>query len=323
MAVFTQVSLTQLQPWFEQFHLGTATAIHGIASGIENSNFFVETDKGHKYVLTLFERLSAAELPFYLNMMGHMASHQIACPNPMANNVGHILHQLQGKPAALVTCLSGAANMHPDASHCAEVGTALAKMHIAAQSYAGSLENLRGLSWWRQTAPKVQEFLDAEQQAMLIDEIATQTKFALSQTYSKLGKGAVHADLFRDNVLFNGTTLGGVIDFYFAGVDTYLFDLAVTINDWCINDASGAFIAAKYEAMKSAYCAVRPLSPQEIEAWPYMLRAAALRFWLSRLFDFYLPRQAALLTPKDPTHFERILRLRRADAHQDTQYANK
>jgi homoserine kinase type II len=322
MAVFTQVSLAQLQPWFEQFQLGTATAIHGIASGIENSNFFVETDKGHRYVLTLFERLSAAELPFYLNMMGHMASHQIACPNPLANNLGQILHQLEGKPAALVTCLSGGANMHPEAAHCAEVGATLAKMHIAAQSYAGSLENLRGLHWWRQTAPKVHAFLNVEQQAMLTDEVVAQTDFAYSQTYSKLAKGAVHADLFRDNVLFTGTKLGGVIDFYFAGVDTYLFDLAVTINDWCIDDATGGFITAKYDAMKSAYCAIRPLSSQEVEAWPYMLRAAALRFWLSRLFDFYLPRQAALLTPKDPTHFERILRLRRA-AHQENQYANK
>jgi homoserine kinase type II len=321
MAVFTQVSLAQLQPWFEQFQLGTATAINGIASGIENSNFFIDTNKGNRYVLTLFERLSTDELPFYLNMMGHMASQHIACPNPMANKFGHILQTLQGKPAAVVTCLSGAANMHPEAVHCAAVGTTLAKMHVAAQSYAGSLANLRGLGWWQQTAPKVLEFLNPEQQNILSDEIHVQTQFAQSQTYFELGKGAVHADLFRDNVLFSGSTLGGVIDFYFAGVDTYLFDLAVTINDWCIDDETGAFVDSKFQAMKAAYSAVRPLSQQEVKAWPFMLRAAALRFWLSRLFDFYLPRQAALLTPKDPTHFERILRLRRA-AHQDSQHAN-
>jgi homoserine kinase type II len=311
MAVFTPVSLAQLQEWFAQFQLGSATAIHGIASGIENTNFFVDTNKGTRYVLTLFERLSTEELPFYLNMMGHMAVNHVACPNPLANKQGHILHSLNGKPTALVTCLSGSANLHPEAVHCAEVGTTLAKMHLAADSYAGDLPNLRGLSWWQQTAPKVLPFLNSAQQAMLHDELITQTKFAASSQYKQLGKGAVHADLFRDNVLFEGDKLGGVIDFYFAGVDTYLFDLAVTMNDWCIDDTSGAFIQQKFDAMLASYEAIKPLNANERQAWPIMLRAAALRFWLSRLFDFYLPRDAAMLTPKDPTHFERILTLRR------------
>jgi homoserine kinase type II len=311
MAVFTPVSLAQLQEWFAQFQLGSATAIHGIASGIENTNFFVDTDKGTRYVLTLFERLSTEELPFYLNMMGHMAANHVACPNPLSNKQGHILHSLNGKPTALVTCLSGVANMHPDAVHCAEVGTTLAKMHLAADSYAGDLPNLRGLSWWQQTTPKVLRFLNAAQQAMLIDELSVQTSFAASEQYIRLGRGAVHADLFRDNVLFEGAKLGGVIDFYFAGVDSYLFDLAVTMNDWCIDDSTGAFIQQKFDVMLANYQAVRPLNATERQAWPIMLRAAALRFWLSRLFDFYLPRDAAMLTPKDPTHFERILTLRR------------
>jgi homoserine kinase type II len=311
MAVFTPVSLAQLQEWFAQFQLGSAIAIHGIASGIENTNFFVDTDKGTRYVLTLFERLSTEELPFYLNMMGHMAANHVACPNPLSNKQGHILHSLNGKPTALVTCLSGVANMHPDAVHCAEVGTTLAKMHLAADSYAGDLPNLRGLSWWQQTTPKVLRFLNAAQQAMLIDELSVQTSFAASEQYIRLGRGAVHADLFRDNVLFEGAKLGGVIDFYFAGVDSYLFDLAVTMNDWCIDDSTGAFIQQKFDVMLANYQAVRPLNATERQAWPIMLRAAALRFWLSRLFDFYLPRDAAMLTPKDPTHFERILTLRR------------
>jgi homoserine kinase type II len=314
MAVFTPVSLAQLQDWFAQFQLGSATAIEGIASGIENTNFFVDTNKGTRYVLTLFERLSSEELPFYLNMMGHMAANHVACPNPLANKQGHILHSLNGKPTALVTCLSGKANMHPGAVHCSEVGTTLAKMHLAADTYAGELPNLRGLQWWQQTAPKVMPFLTPEQQTMLNDELAVQTQFASSSQYLALGRGAVHADLFRDNVLFDGEKLGGVIDFYFAGVDTYLFDLAVTMNDWCIDDATGAFIQPKFDAMLTSYEAIKPLNSNERQAWPIMLRAAALRFWLSRLFDFYVPRDAAMLTPKDPTHFERILHLRRSAA---------
>jgi homoserine kinase type II len=310
MAVFTPVSLSVLVPWFEQFELGKATAITGIPSGIENSNFFVDTDKGNRYVLTLFERLSMQELPFYLNMMGHMAAKQVACPNPIANHHGHILHVLEGKPASLVTCLSGSANMQPGAVHCGEVGRMLAKMHLAAATYGGTLANLRGLAWWQETRPKVMPFLNQAQQSVLAKELDHQTKFAQSSDYSILGKGAVHADLFRDNVLFAGTDLGGVIDFYFAGIDTYLFDLAVTMNDWCIEDTSGTFVAEKYHALMSAYVSVKPLTELEKRVWPTMLRAAALRFWLSRLFDFYLPRDAALLTPKDPTHFERILRLR-------------
>jgi homoserine kinase type II len=310
MAVFTPVSLSVLAPWFEQFELGKATAITGIPSGIENSNFFVDTDKGNRYVLTLFERLSKEELPFYLNMMGHMAAKQVACPNPIANQHGQILHVLEGKPASLVTCLSGSANMHPAAVHCAQVGRMLAKMHLAAASYGGTLANLRGLAWWQETAPKVLPFLNQTQQKILIKELSHQEQFAQTRDYQNLTKGAVHADLFRDNVLFAGTELGGVIDFYFAGVDTYLFDLAVTINDWCIDDSSGKFIAEKYQALMSAYVGVKPLTEIEKRSWPAMLRAAALRFWLSRLYDFYLPRDAALLTPKDPTHFERILVLR-------------
>jgi homoserine kinase type II len=244
-------------------------------------------------------------------MMKHMAHENVACPDPLANRTGAILHELKGKPAALVTCLAGQANMHPTQIHCAAVGEVLAKMHLAADTYQGTLPNLRGLSWWQSTAPKVMHFLNSEQQLMLTNEIAIQMQFAASSDYNKLKQGAVHADLFRDNVLFDGLKLGGVIDFYFAGVDTYLFDLAVTVNDWCINDSTGHISPTHYRAMLDAYCTIRALSDQEKKAWPILLRAAALRFWLSRLYDFYLPRQAAMLTPKDPIHFERILRNRR------------
>jgi homoserine kinase type II len=311
MAVFTPITVAELTSWFAEFNVGTLKEIQGIQSGIENSNFFAITDRGTRYVLTIFERLTFDELPFYLNMMKHMAGEKVACPDPLANRSGIILHRLKEKPTALVTCLNGQANMHPSAIHCAAVGDVLAKMHLAANTFGGTLPNLRGLDWWRITAPKVLNFLNSAQQAMLNDEMTVQNAFAMSPDYARLQRGAVHADLFRDNVLFDGPTLGGVIDFYFAGVDTYLFDLAVTVNDWCIDDSTGELEPDRYKAMLDAYASRRALSAQERTAWPVMLRAAALRFWLSRLYDFYLPREAAMLTPKDPTQFERILKLRR------------
>lgn len=310
MAVFTPLTKEELQPWFAQFNLGLLTDLQGIASGIENSNFyaFTATDR---FIVTIFERLTKEELPFYLTMMQHMAAYGVKCANPIANNSGAILHSLKGKPAALVTCLRGKANMLPEAAHCAEVGHTLAKMHIASKTFTGNLQNLRGLKWWQETAPKLAPFLSSEAAGMLADELTAQSSFAATQTYQDLPQGAVHADLFRDNVLFDDVQMGGVIDFYFAGVDTFVFDLAVTVNDWCIEDASGVIDQAKYDSLTSAYKAIRPLTSQESRAWPTMLRAAALRFWISRLFDFYLPREASMLTPKDPTHFERILKLRR------------
>ena len=309
MAVFTPLTQEELQPWFAQFNLGPLTDLQGIASGIENSNFYALTTN-NRYIVTIFERLTKEELPFYLSMMQHMAASGVVCASPIANASGAILQSLKGKPAALVTCLKGKATTHPEASHCAAVGQTLAQMHNAASSFKGALPNLRGLQWWQATAPKVSPFLSPDLAALLAREVATQTCFATTLAYQQLPRGAVHADLFRDNVLFDGLQMGGVIDFYFAGVDTFVFDLAVTVNDWCITDETGELNQPRHDALMNAYKAARPLSNNEYDAWPLMLRAAALRFWISRLFDFYLPREAAILTPKDPNHFERILKSR-------------
>ena len=311
MAVFTPISGDQLERWLANFDLGRLLAFEGIASGIENTNFFVDTEAG-RFVLTLFERLSNEQLPFYLGMMKHLAARGVPCPDPLEDRNGRLLGELNGKPAALVTRLRGTSNMHPEAGHCAQVGTVLARMHGAAADYPGMLPNLRGLDWWRDTTPRVLPFLDAAQSALLRDELEAQEAFAATALHRSLPASAVHADLFRDNVLFDGDRLGGVIDFYFAGRDSWLFDLAVTCNDWCIDDRTGEFAPPRLDAMLSAYRAER--SPEEAEhaAWPMMLRASALRFWLSRLFDFHLPRPAEMVTPKDPAHFERILRARRA-----------
>ncbi len=309
MAVFTPVSLDDLTDWATQFPLGKPLAIKGISSGIENSNFFLTTETG-EYVLTLFEQLSFEQLPFYLNLMRHLAQRGVLAPAPIANQRGEILHALHGKPAAIVTKLEGACQMAPAPVHCAAVGAMLAKMHVAAEDFEIRQPNLRGLDWWNATTPAVLPFLDDDGRHLLRAEMHYQQTFATSDTYHQLPRGPIHADLFRNNVMFDGERLTGFFDFYFAGCDTWLFDVAVTVNDWCINQDSGELDLARVRAMLDAYHAVRPFTEAEQSAWQAMLRASALRFWLSRLYDFHLPRDAELLTPHDPGHFERILRQR-------------
>jgi len=309
MAVFTPVSLADLSDWITQFPLGKALDIRGIASGIENSNFFLSTERG-EYVLTIFEKLTFEQLPFYLELMRHLATHGVLVPEPVANHRGEILNTLHGKPAAIVSKLEGHWVSEPEPVHCAAVGAMLAKMHLAARDFPLRQPNLRGLAWWHETLPAVLPFLSEERQQLLRAEIHYQEAFAATSLYHALPNGPVHADLFRNNVMFDGTRLTGFFDFYFAGCDTWLFDLAVTVNDWCIDLDSGALDLPRVRAMLAAYHAVRPFTAGEQEAWQPMLRAGALRFWLSRLFDFYLPRDAEMLTPHDPGHFERILRQR-------------
>jgi homoserine kinase type II len=309
MAVFTAVSLDDLTKWIEQFPLGKAIAIKGIASGIENSNFFITTERG-EYVLTIFENLSFEQLPFYLQLMRHLAERGVLVPAPVANAQGELVVALHGKPAAIVSKLDGTSQMDPQPAHCAAVGAMVARMHLAARDFPLSQPNLRGLDWWTATAPKVLPFLTPERAALLSTEIAFQQAFAAGAHYQRLERGPVHADLFRNNVMFDGERLTGFFDFYFAGCDSWLFDLAVTVNDWCIDPATGVLDQARVGAMLDAYHAVRPFTAAEQASWQAMLRAAALRFWLSRLYDFYLPREAEMLTPHDPSHFERILRER-------------
>jgi len=313
MAVFTPVSLDDLSGWISQFPLGKALAIKGISSGIENSNFFITTESG-EYVLTLFEKLSFEQLPFYLELMRHLAQRDVLVPAPVPNQDGSIINLLNGKPASIVTKLEGAYQAQPQPVHCAEVGAMLAKMHLAAQDFSIRQPNLRGLPWRRETAPVVLPYLNLDTQNLLRAEMQFQEDFAASDIYAQLPNGPVHADLFRDNAMFVDSRLTGFFDFYFAGCDTWLFDLAVTVNDWCIDLPTGALDLPRVHAMLDAYHAVRPFTAAEGQAWNACLRAAALRFWLSRLYDFYLPRAAEMLTPHDPTHFERILRLRVTDA---------
>ncbi|TXJ03357.1 MAG: homoserine kinase [Aquabacterium sp.] len=310
MAVFTEVSPPEAAGLLSNLGLGTLQSMRGTPSGIENTNYFVSTDQG-EYVLTLFERLSFEQLPFYLNLMRHLAERGIPVPAPQANAQGEILHTLKGKPAAVVTRLKGRNQLDPQEADCAQVGAMLARMHQAGTDYPQQQPNLRGLAWWTETIPVVRPHLNAEQAALLESELAFQQDLATTEAYRSLPQGPIHADLFRDNVMFDGPTLSGFFDFYFAGCDTFAFDIAVCLNDWCIDLATGALDPARAQAFVAAYDAERHLTDAELSLLPAMLRAAALRFWTSRLWDFYLPRDAAMLKPHDPTHFERVLTLRR------------
>jgi homoserine kinase type II len=309
MAVFTEVSEAQAAELMHSLNLGTLTHLRGIHGGIENTNYFASTDQG-EYVLTLFERLTAEQLPFYLHLMKHLAGRSIPVPDPAANADGDILHTVNGKPAAVVNKLHGQSQLAPQSAHCAAVGDMLARMHLAGADYNRSQPNLRGLSWWTETVPVVLPYLTPEQDTLIRSELAFQQHTAANSAYAALPRGPVHADLFRDNVMFDGEQLTGFFDFYFAGVDTWLFDLAVCLNDWCIDLASGKHDDQRAQAMLSAYQTVRPLQATERSLLAAMLRAGALRFWISRLWDFHLPREASVLTPHDPTHFERVLKER-------------
>jgi homoserine kinase type II len=321
MAVFTEVSEGEAGELVRALQLGELRELRGIQGGIENTNYFLTTDRG-EYVLTLFERLTFEQLPFYLCLMKHLAQRGIPVPEPQAlpgstaadRPDGQLLHTLRGKPAAVVDKLRGHSELSPTAAHCAAVGEMLARMHLAARDYPRHQPNLRGLPWWNETVPVVLPHVDAGQAALLRSELAFQNHIAQGSAYAALPRGAIHADLFRDNVLFEDGRLTGFFDFYFAGVDSWLFDIAVCLNDWCVDLPSGANDEAREQAFLHAYAAVRPLAAAERRLLPAMLRAGALRFWISRLWDFHLPREAAMLQPHDPTHFERVLRQRVAQA---------
>jgi homoserine kinase type II len=313
MAVFTPVSNDQLGAWLARYDVGRLRQARGIAQGIENTNYFVDTDGG-AWVLTLIERIRVGDLPFYLRLMKHLAVKGIPCPEPVTDRQGRLWSELNGKPATLVTRLPGAAVAHPQPDHCATVGALLARMHLAARDFGPAPVNSRGLDWWPVAFAALEDEVSADQASLLREEIAEHQAYAQTGQYRDLPASAVHADCFRDNVLFDALAGPGIIDFYFACEEKWLFDLAVACNDWCVDDDTGQLDRPRAAALLDGYRAVRPLQAAEQAAWPMMLRAAALRFWLSRLYDHFLPRDAEVLSPKDPRWFERILHARRNGA---------
>ena len=313
MAVYTEVPFDTAAQLFSDLKLGALHSLDGCKGGIENTNYFASSDRGD-YVLTLFERLTAEQLPFYLHLMKHLALRGIPVPDPQADKHGDVLLGVLGKPACVVNKLRGKHQPAPTAAHCTAVGGMLARMHLAGRDFDSAQPNLRGLPWWNETVPVVLPFLNAGQSALIRSELALQNHIAATSSYAALPGGPIHADLFRDNVMFEGDKLTGFFDFYFAGVDAWVFDVAVCLNDWCIDLATGARDEERQAAFLHAYQAVRPFSTAERSLLLPMQRGAALRFWISRLWDLHLPREAAELTAHDPIHFERVLRSRVADA---------
>lgn len=301
MSVFTPVTPEQLSAWIKHYSIGALTHLEGIAAGIENTNYFVTTTHD-RYVLTLFEKLRYGELPFYLNLMAHLARHGIPCPQPIANLDNEYLGSLNGKPASIVTCVPGTDLKQVNAEHCATIGALLAEMHLAGASYRAEMPNPRGPGWWKTALPQVLPFLDPDAAALLKEEVRFQSLYR----FEDLPRGVIHADLFRDNVLWDGARVGGIIDFYFACRDVLLYDVAIAVNDWCIA-ADATLDSQRTRALLGAYQRVRACTAVELRAWPAMLRAAALRFWVSRLYDLHLPRPGLLVHAKDPQHFRRIL----------------
>ena len=301
MSVFTKISHAELKDFLGQYPVGDLLGFQGIGEGVENTNYYVDTADS-RWVLTLFERLDYNDLPFFLGLMEHLAQRGIVCPMPLRARDGRNLLQLQNKPAALVQRLMGQSVLFPSVAQCAEVGAMLGEMHGAGLSYAGRARNGRGAGWRLQTAEKMLKVADAPTAAMIRDELAAQAALDLA----RLPQGVIHADLFRDNVLFVDQRLSGVIDFYFACVDALLYDLAVTLNDWCFNP-DGSVDPARWSAMAQAYCQRRAPDAAERKAWPLVLRAAAFRFWLSRLHDWTFPREGDVVHVKDPAEYRRIL----------------
>jgi homoserine kinase type II len=308
MSVFTKVSYAELQEFLRRYPLGEAVGFQGIGEGVENTNYYVDTVDG-RYVLTLFERLNYGDLPFFIGLMEHLSQRGIPCPAPVHGRDGATLTTLKGKPAALVQRLTGQSVLTPSAAQCASVGALLANLHLAAADFPGRAQNPRGAAWRRETAEKLLTAVDTETAALIRDELSAQAGLDLAL----LRQGVIHADLFRDNVLFVDERLSGVIDFYYACADALLYDLAVTVNDWCF-DVRGALNTEMARWLITRYAAVRQVAKAEQQAWPLVLRAAAFRFWLSRLHDWHFPRDGDLVHVKDPAEYRRKLEHHRRHA---------
>ncbi|MEN3974212.1 homoserine kinase [Emcibacter sp. SYSU 3D8] len=310
MAVYTHVDEDALADFLAHYDVGDVVAFKGIAEGVENSNFLLQTERG-SYILTLYEkRVNRDELPFFLGLMGHLANKGLACPTPITGDDGKALRELCGRPAALISFLRGLSVVRPSPAHCASVGRGMAEMHMAVADFGMSRNNGLGLAGWRQLANACRD--QAEQvrpglMSMIDDELAW-----LDTAWPKvLPSGVIHADLFPDNVFFIGEQLTGLIDFYFACNDFLAYDLAIAMNAWCF-ESDRSFNATKTRRLLAGYQSVRPLEPAEIDALPALARGAALRFLLTRLYDWVNQVEGALVRPKDPSEYvEKLLFHRR------------
>ena len=303
MSVYTEVERTALIAFLSDYAVGELLSYEGISDGIENTNYFVTTEQG-QYVLTLFEQHDFKEMDYFLDVMTFFYQHGIPSAHPEADRQGRYLKTLSGKPAALVGRLGGrGVSTIASPTQCQAIGEVLGKMHVAGQQFEGRRVTERGADWRQTSAERVLPKLDLESAKLMTAELAFQS------TYSELNlpSGLTHSDLFRDNALFEDDELKGIIDFYYACDEYLLYDLAVTVNDWCI-DESGLLETDRYQALMSAYTQQRALTPAETTHWNLVLRTAAMRFWLSRLLDKHFPREGELTQIKDPNAFLKILR---------------
>nr|CAD6613540.1 homoserine kinase [Rhizobium sp. Khangiran2] len=312
MAVYTDITEDDLRDFLTQYDVGELTSYKGIAEGVENSNFLLHTTR-EPLILTLYEkRVEKADLPFFLGLMQHLADRGLSCPLPLPRRDGALLGELSGRPAALISFLEGMWLRKPEAKHCREVGRALAQMHLAGEGFQLTRPNSLSLEGWKTLWEKSADRAD-EVEAGLEEEIGSELAYLVSCWPRDLPFGVIHADLFQDNVFFLGDQLSGLIDFYFACNDMLAYDVAICLNAWCF-EKDGSYNLTKGMALLEGYDAVRPLSRQERDALPVLCRGSALRFFLTRLYDWLTTPEGALVVKKDPLEYLRKLRFHRSIA---------
>lgn len=310
MSVFTPVAEAEARALLGHYTLGELERLEGIAQGVENTNYFLTTTTG-EYVLTLFEHIPREDLPFYIGLMDHLAHHGVTCPEPMRRDDGEFLGLVAGKPAVIVSRLPGAPRPRPSEDDCRAAGRILADIHVAGVEYDASLDNSRGREWRELFARKVAPRISVAENEL----IASENRFQAAQDDSVLPAGVIHGDYFHDNVLWDDEGRGGVIDFYFACDDVLLYDVAIAVNDWCV-EPDATLDPARAQAFIDGYRTQRPLEARELELWPAMLRRAALRTWLGRLGYNHFPRESHMTIPKDHAFSRRLLEHHIANEHQ-------
>ena len=303
MSVYTSVNIEELKIWLQDYALDNLTDYQGIKSGITNTNYFLMTAHD-RFVLTLFEKNTIEDLPYFVDLMAHLAKNSFLCPKPIFKNNGTALSILKNKPALIVTCLKGKELNKPEVKHCKAVGASLAELHMKSANFTAQHQNTRDLNWIKKTAETLFSELPQDESLLLREEILYQEK----KNY-KLPKSTIHGDLVRDNVLFLNDQVSGFIDFYYACTDYLILDVAIAVNDWCVNN-DGSFDEARLNAFLDAYKKIRSFNDDEDQAWNDILRLASLRFWVSRLNDFYHIEEGELTFIKDPDHFKKILKQR-------------